>query len=166
MFAQGIAAGRRKFDRVKDRRHRRTLDVGHVGVPDRLAVAQAADRHAAFLDVGDHVHFRMVGEERPAERIGSGRIELAEIAAEGEHLRVGKLLAAKAQHEVLEPCRANLREHVGGDRLGEIETADLGAQRFTDFLNAKQVRGAPAGDRRPVSGYRCGWISAAAPGRG
>ena len=43
-----VAAGWRDLERVQDRRHRRALDVGHVGMPDRLAVAQAADRHAVL----------------------------------------------------------------------------------------------------------------------
>jgi hypothetical protein len=90
-------------------------------VPDRLAVAQAADRHAVFLDVGDDVHLRMIGEERPAQRVGAGRVELAEVAAEGEHLRVGELLAPPAQHEVLQPRRADARENLRRDRLREIQ---------------------------------------------
>jgi hypothetical protein len=97
-------------------------------VPDRFAVAQPADRHAAFLDVRDHVHFRMVGEERPAERVGAGRIELAEVPAEGEHLRVGELLAPEAQHQVLEPRGADLGEDFRDDRLRKVQAADFSAE--------------------------------------
>ena len=52
----------------------------------------------------------MVGVERPAERVRSRRIELAEVAAEREDLRIGELLAADAEHQVLEPRCAHLRE--------------------------------------------------------
>ena len=80
----------------------------------------------------------MVGEERPAERIRSGRIELAEVAAEGEHLRVCELLAAHADHQVLEPGGAKLWKKVA-NRAREIDAADLGAQRFGKLRDLKQV---------------------------
>ena len=109
----GVAALRRKLDRVEDRRHRRALDVGHVGVPDRLAVAQPADRHAVLLDVGDHVHLGMVGKERAPQRVRPRRVELAEVAAEREQLRIGEALAADSDHHVLEPRRPNLSKDFG-----------------------------------------------------
>jgi len=51
-------------------------------VPNRLAVAQIADRLAVLLDVGDDVELRMILEERLAIRVRPGRIEFAKLAAE------------------------------------------------------------------------------------
>jgi hypothetical protein len=102
-------------------------------------VAQAADRHAAFLDVGDHVHLGMVGEERPAERVRPGRIELAEVAAEREDLRVGELLVPEAQHEMLEPRGADLSENLRRDRPRGIDAGDLGADGVTKLFDVNQV---------------------------
>ena len=72
----------------------------------------------------------MVGEERPSQRVRAGRVELAEVAAEREQLRVGELLAADADHQVLEPRRTDLREELRLDRLGEVQAPDFGAERF------------------------------------
>src|SRR5688572_23425185 len=106
----------------------------------------------------------MVGEERPAERIWPRRVELAEVAAEGEHLRVGELLAAEADHQVLQPGFADFSERRCGQRPGEIKAADFGAERAADFLHVKQGRGSPVDGRRPASRCRCGWILGEAPG--
>jgi hypothetical protein len=81
------------------------------------AVAQPADGHAVVLDVGDDIHLGMLGEERLAIRVGPRRVELAEVPAEREELRVGELLAAEAQHEVLEPRASNLIEGPRRDGL-------------------------------------------------
>src|SRR5207245_4544686 len=105
------------------------------GVPDRLAVAQAADRCAAHLDVGDHVHFRMLGQEGLAVGIRPRRIELAEELAEREQLRIGEPLAAKAQHEMIEPGPADLRESLRGDRPRQVYAAHFGAEGSYELLD-------------------------------
>src|SRR5258705_3084216 len=74
-----VAARRRQLDCIKDRRLRRVVDVSHIGVPDRFSVAEAADRRAALLDVGDDVHLGMLGEKGLAVRVRPRRIELAEL---------------------------------------------------------------------------------------
>ena len=102
---------------MQDRAHRRLLDVGHVGVPDRFAVAEAADRRAVDLDVGDDVQLGMLGEERLAVGIRSGRIELAEMTGEGDELGVGEPLPAEAQHRVLEPRRPDRSKRRFAERL-------------------------------------------------
>src|SRR5438105_15922167 len=103
-------------------------------MPDSLAVAEAADRDAAFLDVGDHVHLRVPRNEGLAVRIRPGRIELAEQPAELEHLRIGELLAAEADHQIVEPSFTYGRERIRGDGLGRVDAAHFGSKRLTDFL--------------------------------
>ena len=43
---RGVAAGRRHLERVQHARHRRYIEIGHVGMPNRFAGPQAADRLA------------------------------------------------------------------------------------------------------------------------
>jgi hypothetical protein len=77
----------------------------------------------------------MIGKERAPERVGPRRIKLAEVAAEGEELRIGELLAAEAQHHVLEPRGTDLRAELRRDRLREIDAADFGAESWGEFFD-------------------------------
>ena len=54
------AASGRHFQGMQHRGLRRHVDIGHVGVPDRLAVAEIADRLAVLDHVGDDVELRML----------------------------------------------------------------------------------------------------------
>jgi len=63
-------------------------------MPDRLAVAEIAHRLAVLDHVGDDVELRMRFVEGFTVGIGPGRIELSEILAEGNELRVREILSA------------------------------------------------------------------------
>src|SRR5881397_1552103 len=103
-------------------------------MPDRLAVPEPAERDAGFDDVRDHVHLRMLRQEGLAVGIGPRRIELAEQLAELEHLRIRQLLAAEADHEIVEPGFAYDCERIRGDRLGHLDAAHFSSKRFADSL--------------------------------
>ena len=72
-------------------------------MPHRLAVAEIADRLAVLDHVGDDVELRMLLVERLAIGIWPGRIELAEIPAEGDELRVREALPMKDDDKPLAP---------------------------------------------------------------
>ena len=54
---RGVAAGRGHFERIEHARLGRHVEIRHVCVPHRFAVAQAADWLAVHFDVGDDVDF-------------------------------------------------------------------------------------------------------------
>ena len=72
-------------------------------MPDRLAVAEIADRLAVLDHVGDDVEFRMLLVERLAVGVRPRRIELAEIFAEGDELRVGEILPVEDDDKPFAP---------------------------------------------------------------
>src|SRR5580704_15751006 len=74
----GIAARRRDLDGVEHARHRRILEIGHVGVPRRLAGAQTADGDAVLDDVGDHVYLGLAVDETAAVLLHRRPVERAE----------------------------------------------------------------------------------------
>ena len=130
--------GRRHFEGAQQARRRRYVDERAVGMPERLAVAEPADRLAVFDDVGDHRDFR--GDLALAanglgldpillgDQCGGIEFELAELTGERHVLLVGHRLAAKAQHEVGEPSSAD-RFAVGGrERVADVDAGDLGTE--------------------------------------
>jgi len=74
-------------------------------------------------------------------RVRPGRIELAEKPAEREELRVGKLLAAKADHQMIEPGPADLGEGRRRQRARQVRPAHLGAQRVGKLLDTNRSHG-------------------------
>src|SRR5438477_6761407 len=82
---------------------RRQVDVGHVSVPDRFAVAEIADRFVVVDHVRNHVEFGVLLEKRLAVWIWSGRIEFSKVLAERDELRVGKLLVMEDHNKSLAP---------------------------------------------------------------
>jgi hypothetical protein len=72
-------------------------------MPDRLAVAQIADRLVVLDHVGNDVDFRKFLEEGPAIRIGRRRVERAEILAEGEEVRIREPLLMRHDDEPAAP---------------------------------------------------------------
>jgi hypothetical protein len=120
----GVAARRRDFDRIQHARLRRVLEIGHVGVPHRLAGAQAADRHAILDHVGHNVDFWMTFDEAPAVLLYRRPVEFTEPAAERDHLVIAEHLAAEQQHEVIEP---------GAMDGGKVAVADPAQVQPVDF---------------------------------
>jgi hypothetical protein len=60
---------------------------------------------------------------------------LAEDPGEGELLLGGELLVAKEDHQVLEQRRTQLGHRAGAERLREVDTVDLGAERAGNAAN-------------------------------
>jgi len=119
----GIAARLRAWnlERVQHRGFGRHIDIGHIRVPHRLAVAEVADRSARLDYVRDHVELGMLLEERRAVGIWSRRIELAEIPAERDQLRVGERLAVEDEDKALAPCALDRGDIAGRDGSREID---------------------------------------------
>src|SRR3989442_5039995 len=104
-------------------------------MPDRLAVAENSNGDAAFLDVRDDVHLRVLRQEGLAVGIGPRRIELAEEPAELEHLRIRQPLAAEADHEIVEPGFAYGRERIGCDWPRHLDAAHFNSQRLAESID-------------------------------
>ena len=85
-----IAAAGRHFERVEHARLGRHVEIGHVGVPHRFAVAEAADRLAVHLDVGDDVDLRQPLDEAAAGLLDRRPVEIAEAAAERDQVLVAE----------------------------------------------------------------------------
>src|SRR5215470_562999 len=137
-----IATARRNLEGVQEGALGWTRDVSHVRVPDRLPVAEIADRLAFDLHVGDHVDLGELAQKWRAVRVRPGRIQLAEAPTEGEQLRVGEPLAAKAEDEVLEPRLLQLGEDVRSERGREVNPLDFSAEGGSEFANGEAGHGA------------------------
>ena len=98
-------------------------------MPDRLAIAEIADRLAVLDDVGDDVELRVLLEERLAVGVGPGRIELSEISAEGDELRIREVLPMEHDDKPLAPRILDRRDIVARQRLRKIDAADFRAKR-------------------------------------
>jgi hypothetical protein len=99
-----VAARRRHLQRVEHGGLGRPLEVGHVGVPDRLAGAEAADRLTVRAEhVGDDGDLRLALHEAAAVLLRRRPTEVAAAAAEGDQVVVGQRLAAEQQHGMREP---------------------------------------------------------------
>ena len=70
--------GGRNFQGEQHTRLGRGGQVGHIGVPDCLAMAQAADRHAVFDDVGNDINLRHPVCDPSAVLLVRRMIQLAE----------------------------------------------------------------------------------------
>src|SRR5262249_39297849 len=88
---------------MQHRRLGRQVDVSHVSMPDRLAITQISDWLAVLDHVGDDVEFRMRLVEWFAVGVWSGRIELSEVLAEGDELRIRETLPVKDDDKPLLP---------------------------------------------------------------
>ena len=102
---RGVAAGGRHLKRIEHARLGRHIEIGHVGVPHRFAVAEAADRRAVHLDIGDDVDLRQALDETAAGLLDRGPVEIAKAAAEGDQLLVVERLPAEQQHRMGVPGR-------------------------------------------------------------
>src|SRR5260221_260607 len=59
----------------------------------------------------------------------------------GSAARIRQLLAAKADHEVVEPGFADGGERIRGDRPGHVDAAHFSAQRFADSIYGDRGHG-------------------------
>jgi sodium-dependent dicarboxylate transporter 2/3/5 len=131
-----IAAARGNLERVEGARLRRVGQVRHVGVPDGLAGAEAADGDAILDDVRHDVDFRTPLDETPAVLLDGRLVECAETPAEADQVGVGEPLVAEQDDGVIEP------RLVDGGKRGfvnrpQIDAADFGAERGAgrDYVN-------------------------------
>ena len=149
-----VASGGRYFERVEHARLGRHVEIRHVGVPDRFAVAEAADRLAVHLDVGDDVDLRQALDEAAAGLLDRRPVEIAEAAAEGDQLLVAQRLAADQHHRMLVPGvhQASERRVV---EVPEIDAPHLRAERCTRRDHVERARGATAcGSRLCAQSHR------------
>jgi len=99
-------------------------------VPHRLAIAEISDRLAVFDNIRDDVEFGVILEERLAIGIGARRVELTEILAEGDQLRIGEFLIVEDDDLPLAPYVLNsldlfwpvggVKKSAGGGRLSRF----------------------------------------------
>ena len=123
-----VAAGWRNFERIERAGLRRVGQVRHVGVPDRLAGAEAADGDAVFNDVRHDIDLRKAFDEPAAVLLDWRLVERAEPPAEGDQVGVGELLIAEQDDGVIEPRLVDGGERRVIDRA-QIDAADFGAER-------------------------------------
>jgi hypothetical protein len=97
-------------------------------MPDRLAIAEIADRLAGFHHIGDHVDLRMLLVERFAIWVGPGRIEVAEAPAERQQLWVREALAVENDDQPFAPCVFDGVDVGLRDRLRQVDAADFRPQ--------------------------------------
>ena len=113
-------------------------------MPDRLAITEAANRHAVLLHIRDHHDLRQSVHRLQTVLLGR-HIELAEEAAEGHHFRVTDLLVTEQQHKVV---YQGLADSAVGDviHIRQVHALDLGADRAVDrhdfqCANHRRLRG-------------------------
>jgi hypothetical protein len=80
----------------------------------------------------------MLGQERLAVGVGSGRIEFAEEPGERDELRIRERLAAEADDQVIEPGLADRGDDVGRERPGKIDAVYFGAQRVAELSDSNR----------------------------
>src|SRR5258705_9061725 len=85
----------------------------------------------------------MLGEEGLAVGIRTGRIELAELPAERQQLRIRESLPAEAQHEMVEPGLADFGEGFRRERPRQIDTGHFGAESVRQLFHLDRRHGAP-----------------------
>jgi hypothetical protein len=107
-------------------------------VPHRLAIAEIPDGLAAFDNIRDDVEFGVILEERLAIGIGTRRVELAKILAEGDQLRIRKCLVVEDDDQSLAPYVLNCLDLVSRDRLRKIEPGNFCAQRRVEIFDRKR----------------------------
>ncbi len=127
---EGVAAVRWNLARDQERGHRGELEVRGVAVPD------AAEVHAFVLQL---LHF---GDPRkPVEALQVRIVDrVAEAPGEGHELRGRERLVPEEEHEVLEPGTAQRGDLRVGERLREIDPANLGPERAGDAAHFDLAR--------------------------
>ncbi len=123
----GVAAGRRDLPPIERAARRGLLAVAHVRVPEGLRVAEKRVAGLAVRpQVGHDQNFRVaLGRGRGAV----GGLHGTDLPRKGDVLRLGQVLPAEAQHQVLAPRGVQGRHHLRCQRLGEIQAAHLRPQR-------------------------------------
>src|SRR5262245_41204936 len=149
-----VASNRRHFERIENTRLRWHLEVRHVGVPYGFAVAEAANRLAVHLDVGNDVNFREPFDETAARFLDRRPVELPQATAEGDQLLITQPLIADQHHRILVP-RLNVPHEAGLAKLAEIDAPYFGAERSTGRNDFYRLRGVAFGRRCSSQRHLC-----------
>src|SRR5579863_4340470 len=111
---------------IEHRATRWARGVAHVAVPV-LAGTAHSDWLAVLRDVRDDDD---LGVARHAPALAEDvEVDLAKAAGEGNLLRRGNALVAEKNHSMFVIGSLDHGENVVAERLGKIDTADLGAER-------------------------------------
>jgi hypothetical protein len=130
----GVAAVGRQLAREQQRARRRALEVRGVGVPDAAEVAALV---LELLDLDDLREARQPLDERVLDR-------LADRAGERHERGLVEALARKEDHLVLEPGRADRGDGRRVEGSGEVDAAQLGAERAGDAHDLERVCHVPS----------------------
>ena len=65
--------------------------------------------------------------------LGPGRIELAEVLAQRNELRVGERLPVEHEHEALAPSRFDRVAVAARERGGQVDAGDFGSERRVEM---------------------------------
>ncbi len=153
-----VAAAGRDFPGVQDRRGHRRFPVRHVRVPDRLAVAEVAERRSVpGLQVRDHQDFGILVEIGLADDAHSRRLQLAEPLAEGDQLRIAQVLVPDQHDEMVVIGLPDALERLAGE-LRQVDASDLRSQSLSrrhdlERHRLRHVFGAPF--RTVMAGVQC-----------
>ena len=98
-----VASERRHFERIENARLWRHLEIRHVSVPHGFAVAEAADRLAVHLDVGNDVNLREALDETAARFLNWRPVEIPQATAEGDQFLITEPLIADQHNRILVP---------------------------------------------------------------
>ena len=94
-------------------------------MPHRFSIAEISNRLAVFDNIRDDVEFGVILEERLAIGIGTRRIELTKILAEGDQLRIQQFLVVEDDDQPLAPYVLNCPDLVWRDGLRQIEPGNF-----------------------------------------
>ncbi len=116
-------------------------------MPHCFTVAEAADRLAVHLDVGDDIDFRHAFDETTTVLLDRREVEIAESAAEGDQVVVGEGLVAEQHNGIAVP---------GFRHAGETDVVE-GSQIARLDLNAEHRAGRDRFERGGgIAGDGCG----------
>jgi hypothetical protein len=113
---------------VEHARLGRHVEIRHVRVPYRFAVAQAADRFAVHLDVGDDPDLRQALDNIAASILDRRPVEITQPATKCYQLLIAQRLAGEKQHRVVVPSLHDACERDVFQVL-KIDAFHSGAQR-------------------------------------
>src|SRR5207244_2180206 len=125
----GVTSFRRNFQRIKDARLRRILDIRHVRVPNGFAGTEAPNRFPIFDDVRDNIDFRVAFHKAASTLLDRRFVEFTEAATESNQIVVAQLLPSKQQDLMIEPRPVNGFELIRVNS-SEVYAVNLGAERL------------------------------------
>ena len=135
---QGVAAKGRHLAGDQHRPHRRVFEIGRVAVPEPAEIDPLV---LALDDRGDLGKSVDPFDERVFDR-------LAKAPRKADKPLRRQILTAKEDDEMVEPSAPNRRDRATVKIFGEVDPADLGAQRPGNRADLERIAG--HGERPPV----------------